>query len=234
MTKYILRLDDACPRQDREKWDKIEQLCDKYCIKPLVGVIPKCSDGDFNKYNSYDDFWDVQIKRWQDKGWELALHGFDHVFLTDSGGINPVNKKSEFAGLPLGEQREKIANGIAILNSHNIYPRVFFAPAHTYDKNTLLVLKELSEIRVISDTPAFDCYIENDFVFIPLQSNRIRKLPFRTVTFCYHPNTMSENDFLDLESFMKKHDLSFEVRNCKRNKSFLDKIISWLYFKKRK
>lgn len=41
------------------------------------------------------------------KGWIIALHGYEHVFETTSGGINPVNNKSEFAGVNLEKQKKK-------------------------------------------------------------------------------------------------------------------------------
>ena len=44
MEKYIIRLDDACEKRDVKKWDQMEQILDKYGVKPLVGVIPHCED----------------------------------------------------------------------------------------------------------------------------------------------------------------------------------------------
>ena len=99
------------------------------------------------------------------------------------GGCNPVNKKSEFAGLQLEEQVIKIKNSWDILERHNIKPEIFFAPAHTFDYKTLQALMDASPIRIISDTIAWDVYTERDFWFIPQQSGSVRKLPFRTVTF---------------------------------------------------
>ena len=133
MAKYIIRLDDACPKRDIKKWDKIECLLDKYNIRPLVGIIPNCKDPDMEKYSEDSNFWIGRVKSWKEKNWTLALHGYEHVFVTEDAGINPVNKKSEFAGLSLEEQREKIRNGIEVLRKYGIEPNVFFAPAHTFD-----------------------------------------------------------------------------------------------------
>ena len=44
MSCYILRLDDASDYMDVEKWSRMEELLDKYQIKPLVGVIPDNQD----------------------------------------------------------------------------------------------------------------------------------------------------------------------------------------------
>ena len=79
------------------------------------------------------------------------------------------------------------------MREHGIDPKVFFAPAHTFDNNTLIALKECSNIRIISDTIANDIYTKYGFTFVPQQAGRVRKQPFRTVTFCYHPNTMNDD-----------------------------------------
>ena len=79
------------------------------------------------KYSEDSNFWIGRVKSWKEKNWTLALHGYEHVFVTEDAGINPVNKKSEFAGLSLEEQREKIRNGIEVLRKYGIEPNVFFA-----------------------------------------------------------------------------------------------------------
>ena len=130
-----------------------------------------------------------------------------------------------------------IRHGIDILKQYGIVTNVFFAPSHTFDKNTLIALKEESNIRIISDTIANDVYFENDFYFIPEQSGRVRNLPFKLCTFCYHPNTMSDKDFENLEIFLKKYYFKFvavkEIELKKRLKSLFDKLLHFMYFVKR-
>ena len=237
MSKYLLRLDDASDYMDVEKWQRMENLLDKYGIKPLVGIIPDNKDASLI-YNYKQDltFWN-KVLSWKNKGWELALHGCYHKYTTKEGGINPVNKRSEFAGVSLDEQRKMILHGIDILKQYGIVTNVFFAPSHTFDKNTLIALKEESNIRIISDTIANDVYFENDFYFIPEQSGRVRNLPFKLCTFCYHPNTMSDKDFENLEIFLKKYYFKFvavkEIELKKRLKSLFDKLLHFMYFVKR-
>ena len=38
MSQYILRLDDASDYMDVKKWQRMEELLDRYGIKPLVGI----------------------------------------------------------------------------------------------------------------------------------------------------------------------------------------------------
>lgn len=240
MKQLIIRLDDACPYRDIVKWDRMENLLDKYGIKPLIGIIPNCQDPTMVSIYEQDLNFAKRISSWIKKGYTLALHGNTHVYSTVSGGINPVNNRSEFAGLSLAEQESKIKEGMATLKEmYNIVPKVFFAPSHTFDDNTLIALKKCSEIRNISDTIANDSYQKNGFTFVPVQSGVVRNLPFNTITFCYHPNTMNDDIAWDrLESFLStnsKYFISYEdVMTSNRNLNIIDKIYSWLYFFKKR
>lgn len=231
MTKYIMRLDDAASRMNIENWNKMEQLLDECQIKPLVGVIPKCEDSEMQKYQKDDSFWD-KVHLWEEKGWTIAFHGYNHVYTTKDGGINPVNQQSEFAGVPLEEQKLKIRLGLEIFKKHGIEPRVFFAPSHTFDENTIEALKSESDIRIISDTVANRPYQKYGMTFVPQQSGRVRKLPFKLVTFCYHPNLMKNVDFLILQNFIvenRENFIIFPLTEVNRRLNLYDKCLQKLY-----
>lgn len=237
--KYLIRLDDACPTMDSEKWNRVEQILDKNGIKPLVGVIPENADPK-QKIDPIDSkFWE-KVKKWEYKGWEIALHGYDHLYISNEKGINPLWSRSEFAGVPLNIQKEKIHKGLAIFNDHNITPKYFFAPSHTFDENTLIALKEETEIRIISDTIATKPYRKGDFIFIPQLGGIGRSIPISgTWTLCLHPNIMTEDNFSDLCDFIKKEKhkfISFEELSLEKikSKSILSKFISSQYFLYRK
>jgi len=231
MSRYIMRLDDACPKRNMAKWDRMEALLEKYGVKPLVGVIPDCKDPEMDCFTEDADFWTKRIASWQKKGWQLALHGYNHIFKTNCGGINPVNHRSEFAGLPYEEQKRMIADGVAILRSHGINPKVFFAPAHTFDENTIKALQDASDIRIISDTPANKPFSKYGMTFVPQQSGRVRKLPFNTVTFSYHPNTMNESSFVNLEKFLQQNRFEiFPIEESTRKLSLVDKFLMGMYY----
>lgn len=233
--KYIMRLDDACPHWDADKWNRIESILDCYGIKPLVGLIPLVEDPDLVKYPEDDTYW-KRVEGWQKKGWELALHGCTHVYATHDGGLNPVNKRSEFAGLSLNEQRLKISRGIAELVKHGINPRVFFAPSHTFDENTLEALRLESDIRIISDTVALESYTFDGFTFVPQQSGKVRNLLLPLVTFCYHPNIMEDEDFRYLQDFLIRNAHRFKefpVQQTKRTYGAFDSLLRSLYFTRR-
>ena len=235
---FLLRLDDACDYMDVKKWSKMETLLDKYNIKPLVGIIPDCKYELFcSSYNKDMSFW-AKAKKWEEKGWGLALHGHQHIYMCKDGGINPYVQNSEFAGLPLEIQKDKIKTGYSILLENGIHPVAFFAPSHTFDDNTVLAIKEETDIRVICDTQATNIYKEGDIFFYPVVSNCVRKLPFKYQTFCYHPNTMSDNDFDILENFFIKYSSDFvafsEIPRINRKRNWLDNLLKTAYFTLRK
>lgn len=237
--KFLIRLDDACPSMNNLIWTKIEKILDKFGIKPMVGIIP--SNADSSLFYGKDDkfFWKKALS-WNEKGWSIALHGYDHCYLSNDGGINPLWKRSEFAGLPLCVQKEKIRKGYNILLSKGLKVEYFFAPSHTFDENTLQALKECSPIRVISDTIALKPYRYKDFIFIPQQFGHFTKPLLRGVwTFCFHPNEMSEEEVVRFEEFIKSNRNSFiafsdlDLKNIAQ-KSFVSKILSILYFARRR
>lgn len=74
MTKYIMRLDDACPHWDAEKWNRIESILDNYGIKPLVGLIPMVEDPNLVIYPEDDTYW-YRVEGWQKKVGSLPCRG---------------------------------------------------------------------------------------------------------------------------------------------------------------
>lgn len=239
--KYLIRLDDACPTMDRAKWGRIEEILDCYGIKPMVGVIPHNEDPK-QQINPVDnDFWN-KVHQWENKGWAIALHGYNHCYSSDGGlkGLNPMWRRSEFAGLPLDEQRQKIRNGVAIMREHGINPKYFFAPSHTFDENTLNAIRVESDIRIISDTIATKPYKYEGFTILPQLGGHCTEIKISGVwTFCLHPSAMEDKDFEAVESFLANHKSEFvgfydlEFSDLKE-KDMLSRILSWVYFTRRK
>ena len=241
MFHYLIRLDDACPTMDRDKWERIERILDKYEIRPMVGIVPYCQDDNLKRDIEDTSFWEKAIT-WQNKGWTIAMHGYNHVYISQGGmkGLNPMWSRSEFAGLSLEEQREKIRKGVAIMREHSINPKYFFAPSHTFDENTLEALRMESDIRIISDTIAVKPYRYKDFVFIPQLGGHCVEMRIPGIwTFCLHPSTMKEDDFLQTERFLKNHQnefCSFDQLCLEKlkGKDLFSQILSWFYFTRRK
>lgn len=240
MKKYLIRLDDACPTMDISKWQRIENILDAYGIRPMVGVIPANEDPKQKISTVNLEFW-TKVRAWEKKGWAIAMHGYNHCYISNDGlkGMNPLWNRSEFAGVPIEKQKQKISDGVSILKSHGLNPKYFFAPSHTFDENTLQALKECSDIRIISDTVATMPYKSGGFIFIPQIGGHCVDMPLSGVfTFCFHPNTMNDTAFDSLKVFIENHESEFcgfdELDlKCVKSKSLKDKFISWLYFSKR-
>lgn len=239
MKKYLIRLDDACPTMHVVRWQQIETILDKYGIKPMVGIIPNNKDPKQNLSKPDPEFWD-KSKEWEHKGWTIALHGYDHCYISDEAGINPLWNRSEFAGVPLEKQKEKISKGIAVFHEHGIDPKYFFAPSHTFDLNTLEALKQCSNIRKISDTIANIPYRFHNFIFIPQVGGHCSDMKLNGIwTFCLHPSVMSESQFTDLEQFLKDNHnrfISFMDIDYSKigTKNLISRILSFTYFGRRK
>lgn len=239
--KYLIRLDDACPFMDSKKWQRMEDLLDKYGVKPMVGIIPNNTDPKTMIDPENPLFWN-KAKSWQEKGWAIALHGYDHCYISDKGmnGLNPMWSRSEYAGVSLEKQKEKIRKGVGILKEHGLVANYFFAPSHTYDENTLNALLAESDIRIVSDTIGRLPYKYKDFWFIPQIAGHCVKIPVNGIyTFCFHPNTMSDIAFRNLESFLNKYKSHFigfcDIDLSKFDgKSLADKMLSWFFFTTRK
>ena len=238
--KYLIRLDDACPTMDHMKWQQVENILNRYGVCPMAGIIPNNE----NPHEIIDGanalFWE-KVLSWKNKGWTIAMHGYNHCYTSNGGlkGLNPIWERSEFAGLSLEEQRNKIRLGVSIMREHGINPNYFFAPSHTFDENTIVALREESDIRIISDTIGRYPYKKEDFWFIPQIVGHCMKMPIGGIyTFCFHPNIMKEHDFMCLESFLKDYSTSFiafdDIKlDSYGDKVFVDKLLSFLFFKYR-
>jgi hypothetical protein len=231
--KYIIRLDDACPTMDRKKWDRIEQILDRYNIKPIVAVIPNNEDVKQQRDKPDNLFWD-KVRRWKKKGWNIAMHGYNHVYISHNKGMIPLSDKSEFAGLPLEKQNLKIKQAIEIFRKQGIEPDIFVAPSNTMDTNTLNAIKKYTAINIISNGVALYPYIKYGFIWLPVQfTHTIKHINLGVWTVVLHPNSMQNKDIEEIE-----HDIQIvknkictvsDLKAPVRNKKMCDKIFASMY-----
>lgn len=198
--KLLFRLDDICPGVNRENFQKIEVIFEKYNIKPLLGVVPDNKDPHL-VVDELDEsgFW-KKINELCDDGWPIAQHGFTHIYCTEDSGIWQVNPFSEFAGVDYETQNEKIEAGKDILKSHGIVPEFFMAPGHTVDINTLKALKN-NGFHYVTDGYADCVYSRDGLVMIPCTLSGVG-MPAGTDTVCIHLNGWKQSDFDELDNFL--------------------------------
>jgi predicted deacetylase len=201
--QYFFRLDDIAPNMDWDKFNFIVSLFRRYNIKPLLAIIPNNKDPELLKYPANSDFWRI-IRELSQDGWVIAQHGFEHLYKTDNRGILKINKKSEFAGIDFETQEKMIIDGKEILIEKVLEPRIFIAPGHSFDRNTVRVLQE-SGFSYLSDGIALYPFKKWGLIWLPQILWRPRKVWLGFITVALHPNTMTDGDFDNLEEFIEKN-----------------------------
>lgn len=239
--RYLVRLDDACATMDKKKWDKLERIFDTLGIKPIVAVVPDNQDSELIVEPPDKLFWD-KVRAWQAKGWTIAMHGYQHVFHTIDRDkmILPFHDRSEFAGLPLNKQAEKIRASLRLFKQEGIQPKVWIAPAHCFDSITLAALLQETSIRVISDGLAVKPFYDHGFMWLPQQLWQLAPRKFGLWTVCLHPNTMSlsQIDAFGRQSsnkFYAERMTSFdEIEMDTRAKSYIDRLYAHYFWNRSK
>ncbi|WWR15463.1 DUF2334 domain-containing protein [Lachnospiraceae bacterium JLR.KK008] len=198
----IFRLDDITPDMDWNRFYRVKAIFDKYRVRPLIGVVPDNADENLKRGERHEDFWEY-IRCLEKSGWQIAQHGYRHVYETKNAGLLGLKKASEFAGLPYDVQYEKIRAGREILQKKGLNVTIFMAPGHTYDKRTLKALKNLG-FTCVTDGFADIPYFTKGLLFVPCKSARPR-ISRGVDTVCLHCNELRESDYRELENFLETH-----------------------------
>jgi hypothetical protein len=232
---YLIRLDDACAEMNGERWRRVEELLDEFEIRPIVAVVPDNQDSELNRQAADPAFWD-RVRRWQSKGWAIAMHGHTHVMhATNERLLVPYYKRSEFAGLSLEQQKEKIRAAWRIFLSQGIEPQIWVAPAHSFDRLTLVALREETSIRVVSDGIAWDTFYAYGFHWIPQQLWKLVSRRSGLWTVCLHPNQIDGQAAEELRSHIggefRRRIISLnDVALTTRGKSLLGRIYDFVFW----
>ncbi|SDA65860.1 hypothetical protein SAMN02910368_01850 [Lachnospiraceae bacterium G11] len=193
--QVTIRLDDITPDMDWGKFNYFESILDELGIKPIIGVVPNNEDDTLHIEDNNPVFWD-EVRRLRDKGWVIAMHGFNHVYTTDKGGLFPLNHFSEFAGVDYEMQLKKITEGRKALLEQGISADVFMAPGHTFDKNTVKALKE-NGFKAITDGFGRKPYKRDGIIYYPIAERRgsvFEDDNTGRTTLIYHLNMMTMDD----------------------------------------
>ena len=239
--KILIRFDDIAENMNWHLMAKCEKIFDELNIKPVMGVIPNNQDKDLLVYPKKENFWQI-VKKWQLKGWEIAMHGYNHIYDNDTKKKDffEYGGKSEFYGHSLNSQLKKIKKGLDIFKKNDIKIRTFFSPNHTYDFNTFEALK-LSGINEVIDGYGLKPYLENNIKFIPQLFYKPFFLPFGLQTTQIHLNYWTENEFNEFSELIYKnkkqiisYDDALKLLSEKPSDKFLNKIVKLILILKRK
>ena len=230
-TGILIRLDDIAENMNWDLMKKTELLFERYSIKPVLGVIPKNEDNELLSWPKKDDFW-KQVRIWKDKGWEIAMHGYTHVYdkICNNDDYFNYGGGSEFSGHSLEMQLTRIENGLKKFDDEKIKVRTFFAPNHTYDGNTFIALKKCG-INEIIDGYGLMPYTENNIKFIPQLFYKVLVLPFGIQSTQIHLNYWKQKDFNNFEKFVEKNFkkiITYDQALKKINNNFFYKLVNIL------
>jgi predicted deacetylase len=191
--QYLVRFDDICPTMNWDVWRQVETILDESGIKPLLAVVPDNRDAQLCAGPEDPRFW-IRVREWQSRCWTIAMHGFQHRYVTSSAGIIGRNRYSEFAGLDESVQLSKLRNAAAIFEREQVRTDAWIAPAHSFDQATVRSLRKIG-IDCISDGYSLFPYVcREELLWIPQQIARFRSMPFGTWTVCLHINGWKQQD----------------------------------------
>lgn len=207
--KIAVRMDDITPDMDWERFLAFKEILDEHGIRPLIGVVPDNRDENLHRAKAAGDFWEY-IKELQEEGWCIALHGFQHIYTTKKGGLFPLNRFSEFAGIPYEKQKEMLEKGTGILARYGVQTDIFMAPGHSYDKNTIKALKALG-YRRITDGFGKKPYEWQGMIFYPISFMMSRSLKKKKgmTTMVVHVNEVDEEGMERYRKLFRCHEGDF-------------------------
>lgn len=232
MIKIAVRLDDITPDMDWEPFWRMKALLDRFQIRPLIGLVPDngdellrgdpqalaraakrirqtlcAGDGAARDGRAAERLSDRAVcwrylGNLRREGWEIAMHGCRHLYTTKKGGCFPLNRFSEFAGLPYEKQKEMLEEGKRLLAEQGIETRIFMAPAHSYDGNTLRALRETG-FTAVTDGFGNRPYRWKGLTFYPISFQLSRTLHKKDgfSTLVIHPATVSLEDLKRYEAY---------------------------------
>jgi peptidoglycan/xylan/chitin deacetylase (PgdA/CDA1 family) len=205
--QYLLRFDDLCPTMAMDRWRSLAQLIEEFQLCPILAIVPDNRDGQLCCAASDRDFW-ARMRRFESAGATVALHGYTHVCARDGRSLLRLAPTSEFAGAPSALQDQWIEAGLRILRMRGLTPRLWVAPRHGFDRDTLRALRAQG-IPALSDGLARRPFFREGILWIPQQLWSPVEKNRGLWTICIHPNTVSPLDVEQLRAFLAAHAKQF-------------------------
>ena len=205
--QYLLRFDDLCPTISRPKWDRFLPLIEEFGVRPILAVVPDNRDPGLIVSNPDPEFWS-RMRTMETAGATIALHGYQHTCDSKGGGLIPLHSRTEFAGVSLELQRERIHKGIETLRTYGLNPKLWVAPRHGFDRNTLRALQQ-EGIGYLSDGFARIPFRRGGITWIPQQLWKPARKSAGLWTICIHSNFAGKRLLEELRAFLQTHASQF-------------------------
>jgi predicted deacetylase len=205
--QYLLRFDDLCPTVSRSNWERFLPLLEEFRVRPILAVVPDNEDRDLERAAPDPEFW-AHMRAMEAAGAAIALHGYRHLCRSKGSSLVPLHSHSEFAGVDADLQRQWIASGLEILRGHGLNPRIWVAPRHGFDRNTLRALRN-EGIGLLSDGFARIPFTRGGLTWIPQQLWAPVEKAAGLWTICVHANTARDSIVDHLREFLRPHAAQF-------------------------
>ncbi|HZP05003.1 MAG TPA: DUF2334 domain-containing protein [Terracidiphilus sp.] len=205
--RYLLRFDDLCPTVSRERWKSCCELVDEFKIQPILAVVPDNQDRELQVSPPDPEFWN-QTRAMEEAGATVGLHGYQHRCTAHGRSLVPLSRISEFAGVAAKAQHDWIREGLRILRGHGLDPKIWVAPRHGFDRDTLRALRT-EGMQIVSDGFAHRPFLCDGLIWIPQQLWAPVEKTSGLWTICIHPNTVSDAQISAMRSFLHKYARQF-------------------------
>jgi predicted deacetylase len=215
--QYLLRFDDLCPTMSRPRFQRFLPIMEEFGIQPILAVVPDNQDPDLEVAQPDAEFW-AEMRRMEAAGATIGLHGFRHLSCGRGRSLLPLHRVSEFAGVPKETQRLWIRCGLGILRDHGLNPKIWVAPRHGFDRNTLAALGE-EGITLLSDGFARFPFTRGALTWIPQQLWAPMEKSAGIWTICIHSNTATDFEMRQVEDFVRAHNAQFTSVDCLLNEA---------------
>lgn len=200
---YLLRFDDICPTMSKERFDAFMVLAERHGIRPILAVVPDNLDPELKIDDPDPGFW-TRMGDLEAAGATIALHGYRHACNSIGRSLLRLHPGSEFAGVPEQTQRKWIHEGLAILRTNGLSPRLFVAPRHGFDSATLRALRH-EALAFLSDGFASRPFTRDGVLWIPQQLWEPVQKSRGLWTICLHTNTAEPALLEKLDIFLSEH-----------------------------
>jgi predicted deacetylase len=192
-SRYLLRFDDICPSMNWPVWNRIEEILERYGIRPILAVIPDNRDPKLSFQPPDPRFWE-KVRAWQSRNYTIAVHGYQHLYVNRNPGMMRLKRDSEFAGLPFQTQEDLVKRARMVFEAEGVHADVWVAPSHSFDETTVAALASQG-IRIISDGlwpwPFTD---HRGITWIPVQLPWFEEKSYGVWTVCCHHNSWTAKD----------------------------------------
>ncbi len=205
--RYLLRFDDLCPTMSRAGWERFHTLIRQYKLKPILAIVPANQDPDLMIDPPDQKFWN-EMRELEAIGACIGLHGLTHLNDQRGRSLIPLHRETEFAGAMEPAQQKKIAQGIHLLKEQGLTSRIWVAPRHGFDRNTLRALQSAG-LNLLSDGLAERPFLKGGVVWIPQQIWEPVSKQSGLWTICIHANTSTAAQFAELGDFIRTHHEQF-------------------------